>query len=152
MTQPVRSIVMPDLSSRPFAAQVARSLATAPKQVYAAFTTQWEQWFAERGTAIVEPIAGQPFFFQTQHENQRHPHYGRYLRLEPYRLVELTWLTGAKGTGGAETVLTVEIKSEAGGSAVKLRHAGFHDEAAAEQHRQAWQGPVLDLLDRRFAS
>ena len=140
--------ITPDLSDRPFAAKIERVLQISPHLVYSAFTTEWERWFARPGTACVEP--GRPFFFETEHNNQRHPHYGRYLRLEPYRLVELTWLTGKAGTQGAETILAVEIIPSDSGSKIKLTHKGFYDEAAASQHQDAWQGPVLDHLERRF--
>lgn len=143
--------VTSDLSNRPFAAKVERGLRVSPHLVYSAFTTEWERWFAMPGAAWVEPDRGRPFFFETEHNNQRHPHYGRYLRLEPHRLVELTWVTGKAGTQGAETILTVEIIPSDKGSSVKLIHAGFYDEAAARQHQDAWQGPVLDHLERRFA-
>ena len=141
--------IVSDLSGR-FAAHVERKMAAAPSQIYAAFTSEWERWFARPGAALIDPAVGRPFFFETQHEGRRHPHYGRFLRLEPDRLVELTWLTGIPGTGGAETVLTVAIEAAGNGSLLRLTHAGFYDGANAEKHGQAWQGPVLDELDRRF--
>jgi len=143
-------LALPDLAQRPFTATAERDLAASPAQLYAAFTTQWENWFARPGTASIEPFIGRPFFFETEHNHQRYPHYGRFLRLQPPRLVELTWVTGSRGTDGAETVLTVEFTPNGKGSKVRLTHAGFYNSATARQHEDAWRGPVLDELDRRF--
>ena len=147
-----KALALPDVAQRPFTAKVERELAASPAQLYSAFTTQWEHWFASPGTASIEPVIGRPFFFETEHNNQRHPHYGRFLRLHPSRLVELTWLTGAKGTDGAETILTIEFAANGKGSKVRLTHTGFYNAATAKQHEDAWRGPVLDELDRRFGA
>jgi uncharacterized protein YndB with AHSA1/START domain len=71
-------------------------------------------------------------FFVVEHEGKRHPHYGRFLTLEPNRKVELTWLTGKHGTQGAETVLSVEIEPHAGGCTLTLIHRGFYDQERAD--------------------
>jgi hypothetical protein len=47
-------------------------------------------------------------------------------------------LTGAGGTEGAETVVTVEIPPDDSGALVRLTHAGFPDEAALQRHDKAW--------------
>ena len=93
---------------------------------------------------------GRPFFFQTEFRAERHSHYGRFLRLVPNKLVEITWMTGKGGTEGAETVLTVEFIPEKDGTRVKLAHRGFPHEQARTQHEAAWP-KVLEQQENKLA-
>ncbi|MFE5329999.1 SRPBCC domain-containing protein [Embleya sp. NPDC056575] len=139
----------PDLSARPYGLTVERVMRAAPEVVYRAWTEGFDTWFAEPGLIRMRAVVGEPYVFVTRHESELHPHYGRFLVLEPYRLVELTWVTGAAGTAGAETVVTVELAAavEGGGTRLRLTHIGFYDQGAAERHDEAWAHHVLPHLD-----
>jgi uncharacterized protein YndB with AHSA1/START domain len=145
MTVPATGIE-PDLSSRPFRLCVERAMAASSRNLYAAWTQRIDSWFARPGSVLMTPAVNQPFFFETEHAGERHPHYGRFLRLEPACLIELTWLT-AGGTHGAETVVRVDLTPKAGGTALRLTHSGFPDEQTCRRHEEAWP-QVLGHLDR----
>lgn len=140
----------PDLSGRPFSLAVERRFALPSADLFEAWTECIDRWFAAPGSVLLRPEVNAPFYFETAHAGQRHPHYGRILRLEPDRLIELTWVTGAGGTEGAETVVTVALQPVAGGTLLHLTHAGFADEASLQRHEQAWPF-VLEQLESQLA-
>jgi uncharacterized glyoxalase superfamily protein PhnB/uncharacterized protein YndB with AHSA1/START domain len=120
------------------------SFALPPATLYRAWTTGWDQWFAASDSLRAHAEEGAPFFFEAvEHFDDgrpglRHPHYGRFLTLEPDTLVALTWVTGALGTNGAETIVTVRLAAVEGGTDVELTHEGFDTNETRDRHATAW--------------
>ena len=121
----------PDLSFQPFHLTVERAMAASPAVLFGAWTEQFDRWFAAPGTVRMQPEVDAPFYFETHHENQRHAHYGRFLRLKRDHVVELT--------------------PQGNGTHFRLDHAGFSDEESRDAHAEAWPA-VPAQLDQRTAT
>jgi uncharacterized protein YndB with AHSA1/START domain len=147
----MKPITIPDLTKRPFSLTVERQMHASPDVLFRAWTKQFDLWFAAPGTLLMYGEVNTPFYFETVFEEQRHPHYGRFLRLEQDRLVEITWVTGSGGTEGAETVVTVEMEAVQSGTRIRLTHSGFSDGVSRDKHEDAWP-LVLEQLDKQMLS
>jgi uncharacterized protein YndB with AHSA1/START domain len=141
----------PDLSDRPLHCVVESTVPLSADRIYHAWTQAFDSWFAAEGSVIMAGEVGTPYFFETEMDDKRHPHYGRFLRLEPGELVEMTWMTGDPGTNGAETVVTLEMNADGDKTHLKLTHAGFYDEAARDGHEEAWP-LVFEHMTRQLSA
>lgn len=130
----------------PCGVQTERLMTAKPAELYRKLTDQWDSWFCPPGSIRMDPAVGSPFWFDAIGENKkRYPHYGRFLRLEQDRVVELTWTNRA--IHGVETRLKFELAPEAGGTRLRVSHTGFYDQATRDAHEAAWP-QVLAHLDK----
>jgi len=128
---------------------VERTMRGSASELYRAWTEGFDRWFAVPGTVVMDACVGRPFYFETEFEGAHHPHYGRFVTLEPPRRLALTWVTTE--TGGAETVVTVELTELRAGCLLRLSHSGFLDEPARRRHEEAWPR-VLARMDERLSA
>src|SRR2546423_205700 len=110
----------------PESLKVTRRTPVPPSRVFRAWTDpeQYKKWFLARRIIMHQGVDGL-FWFQTEFEGRIWPHYGRFLRLEEARLVEMTWMSEA--TAGLESLVRVELKPAGKGTEITLTHSNLPD-------------------------
>ncbi len=74
---------------------------------------------------------------------------GTYREVKPPELLSFTWTTGdcSPDHKGIQTLVTVELTEENGGTRLQLTHAGFPDDEICERHNKGWNAS-LDVLEK----
>ncbi len=132
-----------------------RRLNASPEKVYAAWTDpkQIVKWFGPDSGAVtraeVDAHTGGRFaiVFHTE-DGEEHHVSGVYREVVPNEKLVFTWAW--RSTPERESLVTILIKPDAGGSLLTLIHEQFFDEAARDRHAFGWTGS-LDKLERLFA-
>ena len=96
---------------------------------------------------IVNPVVDGLFYHAVQHAGRSWAHYGRFIRLDRGRTIEHTWMS--EGTRGLESVVTITLEPQDGGTAVTLRHANIPDDEMGRGHKEGWTW-YLNTLAERF--
>ena len=147
------TICIPDLTLRPYGLAVERIFPYPVDVLFDGWTINFDKWFAAPGTLLMRAEVNEPFFFETvfqaddQEIEQRHPHYGRFLKLERNKFIQMTWVTGSVGTQGAETVVSIELIEQAEQTLVKLKHDGFQNKQTMKGHNEAWPNVFEHMLN-----
>jgi uncharacterized protein YndB with AHSA1/START domain len=138
---------------------IKRRLNAPPAKVYAAWTdpAQLVRWFGPTDTiqgsvkAELEVRVGGRFrasFMGCMGPNtEYHEVSGVYREVVPNQKLVFTWAWHS--TPERESLVTITIKPDGGGSLLTLHHEQFFDEPARDGHERGWSGS-LDKLEALF--
>jgi len=132
-----------------------RRLNAAPEKVYAAWTdpAKIAKWFGPEQIVSVRAetdvrAGGRYRIVARSTDGEEHDVSGVYREVVPNEKLVFTWAW--KSTPERESLVTVAIKADGGGSLLTLTHEQFFDEPARDRHRSGWTG-ALDKLERFLA-
>jgi uncharacterized protein YndB with AHSA1/START domain len=127
---------------------VSRVIPASTDEVYGAWLDPkipGSPWFGcER--VILNAVVDGLFFHAVVHEGKTWAHYGRFVRLDPGRAIEHTWMSEA--TRGFESVVTVTLSPKGDDTLLALRHANLPDDEMGRQHEEGWTFVAAALADR----
>jgi uncharacterized protein YndB with AHSA1/START domain len=135
-----------------FSIRVPAHLDASPAEVYRAWTDPAEltHWLVEGGRCVISAVEPDGLYYLSMlYEGRHYPHYGRYLRTEPGKVLQFTWVS--EGTRGHESEVTIKLAPEKGGTRLELVHSNLADEKSGESHEQGWK-ELLELLGKRIGA
>ena len=132
-----------------------RRLNAAPETVYAAWTDpqRLTRWFGPDAGSVTRAetdvrVGGRfRVVFHTE-DGEEHDVSGVYREVVPNERLVFTWAW--RSTPERESLVTVALRPDGGGTSLTLTHEQFFDEEARDRHEFGWTG-TLDKLERLFA-
>ena len=132
-----------------------RHLNAPPGKVYAAWAqpAKLMQWFGPDSGAVTRAeldlrVGGRyAIVFHTE-DGEEHDVSGVYREVVPNERLVFTWAW--RSTPERESLVTVALRPDGGGTSLTLIHEQFFDEEARDRHEFGWTG-TLDKLERLFA-
>jgi uncharacterized protein YndB with AHSA1/START domain len=139
----------PKLAVKP-SLTLKRRLNATPEKVYAAWTepeklTKWfgpEQIETLRAQADAR-VGGRFRILMRSADGEEHDVSGIYREVVPNEKLVFTWAW--RSTPERESLVTVLIKPDSGGSLLTLTHEQFFDETARDHHKSGWTGCLNKL-------
>jgi uncharacterized protein YndB with AHSA1/START domain len=132
-----------------------RRLNAAPAKVFAAWTDPEKvmRWMGSEGivgiAAEADPrVGGRYRWVMRSNDGQTHDVSGTYREVVPDRKLVFTWAW--KSTPERESLVTVELKPDGGGTLLTLTHEHFFDEDARDRHQQGWTA-CLNKMEKFLA-
>jgi uncharacterized protein YndB with AHSA1/START domain len=129
-----------------------RRINASPARVYAAWTDpgQIARWWGPEGAVVVHAetdlrVGGRFRKITRTPDGEEHEVSGIYREVVPDEKLVFTWAW--RTTPERESLVTVLLKEERGGTWLTLIHEQFLNEAARDRHRLGWSG-ALDSLER----
>jgi uncharacterized protein YndB with AHSA1/START domain len=133
-----------------------RHINGSPEQVFTAWTDPKKivRWFGPQPTRVetvkaeLDVRVGGRFCisFNTD-DGEFHQVGGIYREVFPYERLQFSWAWHS--TPERESLVTVTIRPDGGGSMLTLLHEQFFDQAAADGHTRGWTG-TLEKLAAEF--
>jgi len=134
---------------------IKRRLKAPPAKVYAAWTDpqQIAEWMGPEGMRAIlseaDPrVGGRYRFIMRGADGENHDVSGTYREVVPGEKLVFTWAW--RSTPERESLVTILIKPDGGGSLLTLIHEQFFDEAARDRHNEGWTG-CINKLERFLA-
>ena len=140
----------PAFSSKP-SLTIKRRIDASPEKIFRAWTEPEKitRWFGPEEVEVLHAetdarVGGRYRIIARSPDGEQHES-GRYCEVVPNEKLVFTWAW--RSTPERESLVTVLLGADGGGTLLTLIHEQFFDEAARDGHEHGWNGS-MDKLER----
>jgi uncharacterized protein YndB with AHSA1/START domain len=129
---------------------IKRRFNAAPSKVFAAWTDpeKLKHWFGPGPVTCHRAefdarVGGRYVLASTTPDGETHEVGGMVREIVPNEKISFTWAW--KSTPERESLVTITLKPDGGGTIMTLTHEQFFDEEARDRHQHGWEGSLAKL-------